>query len=84
MQKGVWYAQNRYSVCSWTYVSYQFKGICKRYGIRDKNGKDYSVTSHQLRHNGITDRLRAGFTLPQIAEMTAHHGTAIYTPLMHT
>jgi len=84
MQKGVWYAQNRYSVCSWTYVSYQFKEICKRYGVRDENGKDYSVTSHQFRHNGITDRLRAGFTLPQIAEMTAHHGTAmLYASYAH-
>ncbi|MDD2497319.1 MAG: hypothetical protein PHY90_04160 [Desulfitobacteriaceae bacterium] len=42
------------------------------------------VTSHQFWHNGITDRLRAGFTLPQIAEMTAHHGTAmIYNSYVH-
>ena len=26
---------------------------------------------------GDYDRLRAGFTLPQIAEMTAYHGTAM-------
>lgn len=42
------------------------------------------MTSHQFRHNGITDRLRAGFTLPQIAEMTAHHGTAmLYASYAH-
>jgi len=42
------------------------------------------VTSHQFRHNGITDRLRIGFTLPQIAEMTGHHGTAmIYASYAH-
>lgn len=74
---GVWHSQNRYSVASWPYVSYQFKEICKRNGIKDEDGSDYVVTSHQFRHNGITDRLRAGFTLPQIAEMTAHHGTAM-------
>jgi integrase len=84
MQKGVWYAQNRYSVATWTYISYQFKEICKKYGIRNEDGTCYIVTSHQFRHNGITDRLRAGFTLPQIAEMTAHHGTAmLYASYAH-
>lgn len=35
------------------------------------------VTTHQFRHNGITDRLAAGFTAAQIAEMTGHHGDAM-------
>lgn len=84
LQNGVWYAQDSYNVASWPYVSYQFKEICKRNGIQDETGEDYVVTSHQFRHNGITDRLRAGFTLPQIAEMTAHHGTAmIYSSYAH-
>lgn len=84
LDKGVWRDKNTYAVASWPYVSYQFKEICKRYGVRDENGYDYVVTSHQFRHNGITDRLRAGFTLPQIAEMTAHHGTAmIYESYAH-
>lgn len=82
--EGVWRTKNTYSVASWPYVSYQFKEICKRYGVRDEDGYDYVVTSHQFRHKGITDRLRAGFTLPQIAEMTAHHGTAmIYSSYAH-
>lgn len=76
-QKGVYYTQNRYNVASWVYVSYQFKEICKMYHIKDEYGEIYKVTSHQFRHNGVTDRLKAGFTLPQIAEMTAHHGTAM-------
>ena len=37
----------------------------------------YALTTHQFRHNGITDRLEAGFTLPQIADMTGHHGDAM-------
>ena len=45
--------------------------------IKGEDGEIYKITSHQFRHNGVTDRLRAGFTLPQIAEMTAHHGTAM-------
>lgn len=82
--EGVWYTKNKYSVAAWTYVSYQFKEICKRHRVCGENGEDYMVTSHQFRHNGITDRLRAGFTLPQIAEMTAHHGTAmIYASYAH-
>lgn len=84
LDKGIWRDKNSYAVVSWPYVSYQFKEICKRYGVHDENGYDYVVTSHQFRHNGITDRLRAGFTLPQIAEMTAHHGTAmIYSSYAH-
>ena len=81
---GKWYSQNKYGVASWTYASYQLKEICKRYNIRDENGDIYKVTSHQFRHNGITDRLRAGFTEAQIAEMTAHHGEAmIYASYAH-
>ena len=82
--KGVLYYQNRYAVASWVHVSYSLKQLCMAFNIHDKSGKIYCVTSHQFRHNGITDRLRAGFTLPQIAEMTGHHGTAmIYGSYAH-
>ena len=44
----------------------------------------YTVTTHQFRYKGITDRLRADFTLAQIAEMAAHHGSAmIYAYYAH-
>lgn len=58
-------------------VSYQFKRICEQYQIKDQEGGIYNLTSHQFRHNGITDRLAAGFTLEQIADMTGHHGNAM-------
>ena len=81
---GVWHSENRYRVASGRYISYHLKEICRRYDVRDENGGEYVVTSHQFRHNGVTDRLRAGFTLPQIAEMTAHHGTAmLYASYAH-
>lgn len=84
LQNDVWYSENRYSVASWPYISYQLKEICRRYDVRDENGAEYVVTSHQFRHNGVTERLRAGFTLAQIAEMTAHHGTAmLYASYAH-
>lgn len=58
--------------------------ICEEYGVSDDDGKIYKVTTHQFRHNGITDRLAAGFTTAQIAEMTGHHGDAmIYNAYTH-
>ena len=69
---------------TYTQVRDNFKKICEEFNIRDENGNPYNVTTHQFRHNGITDRLRTGFTLAQIAEMTAHHGSAmIYGSYAH-
>ena len=65
-------------------VRTRFQDICVRYGVRDQNGNPYKVTTHQFRHNGITDRLAAGFTAAQIADMTGHHGDAmIYNAYAH-
>lgn len=55
----------------------KFQDICIKYGVHDERGKLYKVTTHQFRHNGITDRLAAGFTTAQIADMTGHHGDAM-------
>ncbi len=60
-----------------SFVAYHFKRICKAYNIKDNDGSIYKLTSHQFRHNGITDRLEAGFTMEQIADMTGHHGNAM-------
>jgi integrase len=60
-----------------SFVRYHFKRICEAYDIKGEDGKIYNLTSHQFRHNGITDRLAAGFTLEQIADMTGHHGNAM-------
>jgi integrase len=68
--------QNHF-VLQWYSVSYRLKEACERYDIRDENGSRYVFTSHQLRHNGITDRLAAGFTIEQVTEMTGHHGDAM-------
>lgn len=65
-------------------VRTRFQDICMRYGVRDQDGNPYKVTTHQFRHNGITDRLAAGFTAAQIADMTGHHGDAmIYNAYAH-
>ena len=53
--------------------------LCKRFNIVDENGKIYAITSHQLRHNGITNMIYAGFTPMKIMLITAHQGTAMIT-----
>lgn len=60
-----------------SFVAYHFKRICGQYNILDENGDIYNLTSHQFWHNGITDRLEAGFTMEQIADMAGHHGNAM-------
>jgi len=66
------------------HISRHFGYICKRNNIYDEYGKVFAFASHQLRHNGITDRLAAGFTPEQIRFMTSHHGDAmIYKAYNH-
>ena len=73
-----------YGTLTYVQVRDSFQRICREFDIRDESGEIYTVTTHQFRHNGITDRLRAGFTVAQIAEMTVHHGSAmIYTSYAH-
>ncbi len=67
-----------------TYVNTYLKRICEAHSVKDSNGKPYAVTTHQFRHNGITDRLASGFTIAQIKEITDHHGDSmIYNSYNH-
>ena len=69
--------RNMYNVISWSNLSERLKTICERYNIVDSDGKIYYVTTHQFRHNGITDRLEKGFTVEQVADITGHHGSTM-------
>lgn len=51
--------------------------LARRYKITDGNGNIYRITSHQLRHNAITDRIYEGFTLLEIKDLTHHKTTAM-------
>lgn len=53
--------------------------LCKLHQVKDESNKIYKVTSHQLRHNGITDRIYAGFTPLQIMLQTEHQNDAMIT-----
>ncbi|OLN26111.1 site-specific integrase [Desulfosporosinus metallidurans] len=55
-------------------ITYFLKRYCERFNIKDRDGKPYKVTSHQFRHNGITDRIEDGFNIIEIRDMTGHKG----------
>lgn len=75
---------NKTPVFNTTYFVVRINKLIEQHAIRDESGEIYTVTTHPFRHNGITDRLHAGFTLAQNAEMTAHHGsTMIYVSYAH-
>jgi hypothetical protein len=53
-----------------------FKKVCTAYEVKDENGNLVSLTSHQFRHNAITDRLTSGIFRPiEVMGLTAHHNT---------
>ncbi len=66
--------RNVISIANPSSVARMFNRICERYDIRDESKKPYRFTSHQLRHNGITDRIYEGFSLIEIRDMTGHKG----------
>ena len=68
---------NQYRVVSWSVISRKFEKICEKYSIRNELGEIYKVTTHQFRHNGITDRLEKGFTVEQVTDITGHHGSTM-------
>ncbi|WP_313128510.1 tyrosine-type recombinase/integrase [Anaerocolumna sp.] len=55
----------------------QLNVLAERYQIRESNGSIYHITSHQLRHNAITDRIYEGFSLLEIKDLTHHKSTAM-------
>jgi len=73
----VQYGEKHLTLLSPTLVGPLLKRLCIRYNIRDSDGKIYNISSHQFRHNGITDRLYEGFSVIQIRDMTGHQGEAM-------
>lgn len=66
------YLTNQYKVLNDSIVAERLKLCCNIYGIKNKDGSIYTVTSHQFRHNAITERIYAGFTPLQVMLMTYH------------
>ena len=55
-------------------VANMFNRLCERHNVQDEDNIRYKFTSHQLRHNGITDRIYEGFSIIEIRDMTGHKG----------
>ena len=51
--------------------------IIEIHNIKDVDGNVYKISSHQLRHNAITDRIYEGFTLLDVKDLTHHKTTAM-------
>lgn len=69
-----YYKNDNYLILNRNSAGELFKTICQRFKVKDEDGNPYVVTSHQLRHNGITDRLYMGFKPVEIRYMTGHQG----------
>ncbi len=57
--------------------SARLKQICKQYGICDDDGTTITLSTHQFRHNAITDRLNNGYRLVDVASLAGHHSTTM-------
>lgn len=75
--KGVTYELSKPTITSYDAICRAFNKVVVTYDIRDEKGELYKFTTHQLRHNGITDRLYQGFSLIQTTLMTGHQGTVM-------
>lgn len=61
-----------------------FNAVCRINKVINKKDEPYTFTSHQLRHNGITDRFYEGFSLIEIRDMTGHkNNEMINTTYIH-
>lgn len=60
------------------------KSLAVIIGIFDENGNSCTVTSHQFRHNAITDRMyQVGYTMEQIVKLTGHKNINMPSHYLH-
>ncbi|HHL0974576.1 TPA: tyrosine-type recombinase/integrase [Bacillus cereus] len=60
------------------------KSLATIIGIVDENGNQYTVTSHQFRHNAVTDRMyQVGYTMEQIVKLTGHKNINMSSHYLH-
>lgn len=53
-----------------------FKTLCEYRNIHDNEGTPINITTHQFRHNAISDRMNSGiFRAIDITGLTKHHNT---------
>ena len=57
--------------CDYSISKFMYS-LCERFNITKENGEQYKITSHMLRHTGITDRLSEDFEPVDIKHLTGH------------
>lgn len=77
IMNGVSHESDSTTITMYDAVARAFTNIIKQYNIIDEDGNLYKLTSHQLRHNGITNRLYHGFSLIQVSLLTGHQGVGM-------
>ncbi len=75
--KNYYHLTKQTTVISQDSVRRFINNICKKYNVIDSKGNPYRITSHQLRHNGITDMLYFGFQPIEIQYITGHQTDAM-------
>jgi hypothetical protein len=68
---------------SYQKISDDLENLSKLFNIVDSKGNYYSPTTHQFRHNAITDRMYNGFTFEQISKHTAHKSKRMLKEYTH-
>lgn len=72
------YTDDKYIDVACDYSITKFmRSLCERFDIRQENEEIYRITSHMLRHTGITDRLSEGFEPIDIRKITDHANDAM-------
>ncbi|SDK32222.1 Site-specific recombinase XerD [Bacillus toyonensis] len=67
-----------------TVMNRYLKNFAKVIGVVDENGDSYNVTSHQFRHNAVTDRMyQVGYTMEQIIKLTGHKNINMPSHYLH-
>lgn len=73
------YYYNGYTLLKTDPINNKLKKYAQMYNIMNDNNEIESITTHQLRHNAITDRINEGFTPLQIKDITHHKSTTMIT-----
>ncbi|MGQ3545614.1 tyrosine-type recombinase/integrase [Bacillus cereus] len=67
-----------------TVMNRYLKNLAKVIGVVDENEDSYNVTSHQFRHNAVTDRMyQVGYTMEQIVKLTGHKNINMPSHYLH-
>ncbi|KUP25795.1 hypothetical protein [Paenibacillus sp. DMB5] len=78
------YHKDKFSALTVDKFNRCIKDLAGFLNIKDKNGKTYAPTSHQFRHNAITDRIYVGgYSSEQVSVLSKHKNMAMLSRYRH-